>query len=252
MAWSCEQCGRNVVSNDLLCDLCHAAKPGADPEKVALGGQRDLIMEAHLRALALWYRIGAVLLVVGMVLMTATGMAATRGLGGMGGFGGDVMGGVLMTLAVITLLSAGGAYVLGHFLARYSNGARITGGVLTAIGLAWVVLSTVLAIVRASSESSYYDPYGGGYGARHYYGHSSGFGFGSVIITILYLLWIASVLWALFNKRSSQICSPRYRDIVARTPELTPPTFKSPFFIIPTALTVFAILFSAVLILPRL
>src|SRR5262249_13334832 len=147
----------------------------------------------------------------------------------------------------------GGAFVLGHFLARYSNGARITAGVLTIIGLAWIVLSAVLGLVRAASQPRLFEAYPA-YSSPHYYYNqpSTGWGFGTIILLLLYLLWIGSVLWALWNKRSSQICSERYRDIVARTPELSPPTFKSPFFIVPAALTVVAILFSLVIILPRL
>src|SRR5581483_4372628 len=239
MAWSCEQCGRSVTSNSLMCDLCGSAAPGADAAKVALGGQRDLIMEAHLRALAIWQRVGAVLMAVAALwLVGALAMAGSR-LGQFSGF----IGGIGAVMAAIFLAMAVGSWVLGHFLSRYSNGARITAGVLTSISLGWQVLSTGFAMFARPSYA--YDDYGsryGGYGMHH----SSGAGMWAVLSFILIVIWMSSVLWALFNRRSSKICTPEYRDIVAKTPELAPSTLKSAFFIIPAALGGFVLLLALV------
>ena len=243
MAWSCEQCGRSVTSNSLMCDLCGSAAPGADAAKVALGGQRDLIMEAHLRALAIWQRVGAVLMAVAAVwLVGALALSSSR----FGQFGGFI-GGVGTVMAAIFLAMAIGSWVLGHFLSRYSNGARITAGVLTSISLAWQVVSTGFALFARPSYA--YDEYGSRYGG---YGHSSGAGMWTVLSFLLIVIWMSSVLWALFNRRSSKICTPEYRDIVAKTPELVPSTLKSPYFIIPAALTGFVLLLALVVILPRM
>jgi hypothetical protein len=65
--WSCDTCGRPNKSNPLICEVCGASAPEADPGLVSLALQRDLPMEAHLRALAFWYRVGAVVMVVGGV-----------------------------------------------------------------------------------------------------------------------------------------------------------------------------------------
>jgi hypothetical protein len=247
MAWSCDQCGRNVVSNELMCDLCMAARPGADPQRIELARQRDLVMEAHLRALGLWYRIGAVLFTVGALISMVGGGALAFGFGRMSG----VVAGALLFGLAFTVVICGGAYVLGHFLARYYNGARITAAVLSCVGLAWMLLSFGLVLFASERGGNYYggDPYGIGH---HYYSRSSGVGFLQVIFMILAVVWMISVLWALFNGRSATICSPRYRDLAARTPELRPSTFKSPFFIVPLAVLCFLFLVMMVAIVPRL
>jgi hypothetical protein len=248
MAWSCDSCGRSVTSNPIMCDLCGSAAPGADPTKVALGGQRDLIMEAHLRALAIWQRVGGVLLGVAAVWLVGTSMLTSHE----GAFGGTLAA-VAMFGAVFCLVLAAGSFVIGHFLARYSNVARIIAGVLTALSAAMQLLRTG-ALLFMSSGSRYDGGYGDYNYPRHsyYYSYSSGPSGILIVVSLVALIWMIALLWVLFNARSSKICSDRYRDLVAKTPELRPPTFKSPFFVIPAALSGFMILLAMVVILPRL
>jgi hypothetical protein len=229
-----------------MCDLCGSAAPGADPTKVALGGQRDLIMEAHLRALALWQRVGGVLLAVAALWLIGTSLLTSSSPGD---FGGTVAA-LAMFVAVFCIVLAAGSFVIGHFLARYSNVARILAGVLTALSAVMQLLRTG-ALLFMSGGSRYGDSYGD-YGSRRYYSYSSGPSGILIVVSLVALIWMIALLWVLFNSRSSKICSDRYRDLVAKTPELRPPTFKSPFFVIPAALSGFAILLAMVVILPRL
>src|SRR5438094_653008 len=60
---------------------------------------------------------------------------------------------------------------------------------------------------------------------------------GLLAITLLASLpsiaWALAQMWALFRERSTRICTPDYRALVAQTPQLRVPTTGSPFFWIP-------------------
>ncbi len=237
MAWSCEQCGRSVTSNPLLCDLCGSAAPGADPAKVALAGQRDLHMEAHLRGLSIFYRGLSVLVLLFFALVLA-GVGSLGGFGGGGGFGGAFLGGAMVLVGGTAFVFCAGWYVLNHFVARFSNVARIIAGVLVALNVALVTVSTVMQLFATRAEMpSYY------YGSRPYY-YDSGPSIGWTIVKfLLFVGWSAGVLWVLFSRRTSEMCSDRYREIVAKTPEVQAPWYKSPFFVVPTGLISMLVIF---------
>jgi hypothetical protein len=225
MSWSCESCGRVVTTNQTICDRCGAAAPGADPRQVNLALQRDRIMEGHLMALALWHRIGAILVGV-LALGLLIGGGALFGIrhGELDG----AIGSMMAVVAVILILAAAFSYVLGHFIARLHAWARITAGVFAAIGLASNVLSMVAGLAMTSRMSDYG---GGGFG------FSSGPSVGGIIFrSLLSIAWSASIVWVFFNRRSSVITSPDYKLLVAQTPDVRPTTYKSPFFLIPLVL----------------
>jgi hypothetical protein len=227
MSWSCSSCGRLVTSNPTICDSCGAAAPGADPNYVNLALQRDRVMEGHLMALALWHRIGAVLVGLGAVALLIGGGS----LLGMGrhssGFEGAA-GGIMAMVAIILLVAGGFSYALGHFLARYAAWARITAGVFAAIGLAMNVISMVMGLwlsARMSDVSYGYSSYSSGPSAA-----------GVIIRGLISIAWAASITWVFFNRRSAQITTPAYQELVSQTPHIKPSTYRSPFFIIPMVL----------------
>ena len=240
MAWSCEQCGRHVT-NELLCDLCGTGKPGADPEKVRAGVQRDLVMESHLGALAIWYRIGAVLfaLVAAWALLSASTVAHHDVM--------FVLDNIVRAAAVALLLAGAGSFVLGHFLARRSNVARIIAGVLGSLSL---LLTTLRMGVVLFADST---PRYASYDSYHYsaYHQSSGVGY-ALFFFAVNVAWTCAVLWALFNRRAGDVCSGDYAAIVERTPELRPTPLRSPFFFLPLAAACFGLLILTIVALPRL
>jgi hypothetical protein len=231
--WSCDQCHKNVTSNPLICDACGAAAPGADPDTVAIALQRDLAIEAHLRALALWHRIGAVLVaVIAIAVMVQSGIVASRlSAEGLGDAVGLWLSGATVWVCSIVLAMCAGSYVLGHFLARYVDAARIVAGVLAVIEL-------VLAVVRTCGslalQSHRYSPYGS----------SSA---GTILAFLLNVVWTSCVAWVLLSSRAAHVCRPQYRTLVARTPALQPPTYRSPFFLIPTIVVALALLIALLL-----
>jgi hypothetical protein len=224
LSWSCSSCGRLVTSNPTICDSCGAAAPDADPAYVNLALQRDRVMEGHLMALALWHRIGAILIaVLALIMLIGGGAMLGMGHGGLGG----AAGGIMAFVAIVLIIAGGFSYVLGHFIARYAGWARITAGVFAAIGLAMNVISMVMGLFVASQVRDY-----GEFG-----GYSSGPSAAGIIIRgLISIAWAASITWVFFNRRSAQITTPAYQQLVAQTPHIRPNTYKSPFFIIPCIL----------------
>lgn len=227
--WSCETCGRPNKSNPLICETCGAAAPDADPGQVSLALQRDLPMEAHLRALALWYRVGAVLLVVGGVAFVwlfgwvGKALMSDRSLWAGWHGPGAMWAGALGYVGTFLVAAAAGSWLLGHFLSRYANGARIAAGVLTLLGL-------VLGTMQLAMTAMMFNRLTALYGDSGLAGPSLA---GPVAKFILSTLWMISIAWTLWSRRAAQVCAPAYRTIVARTAELQAPMAKSPFFIIP-------------------
>lgn len=231
--WSCDTCGRPNKSNPLICETCGAAAPGADAAQVSLALQRDLHMEGHLRALAFWYRVGAVLMVAGGATLLGVfgwiGGAAMRGGGGSPwGGSGAMWAGALGYVATFVLAAAGGSWVLGHFLSRFANGARIAAGVLTIVSLVLVAGRFVVTAMLYNRMSD--DLYGAYYARPSLAGPIASF--------LLSAIWSIAIAWTLFSGRAAQVCAPAYRTIVARTATMRAPMAKSPFFIVPLVGTI--------------
>lgn len=180
---------------------------------------RDLSMEGHLAAIGLWYRIVGMLGLVGIVLVLLA-VAASEPLQ----LRARTYAVTVFAICVVVLLGLLGStlvMVLGHHLARRSNAARLTAGLLTVLGLlgeGLALAGTAASILRPEMQE---DAAAAG---------SVGL---ALLVGILSLLWGLALLWALFNSRASWICSESYHRAVLRGPREAPYTFRSPFFWIP-------------------
>ncbi len=198
MSWVCRACSNTIEDEAQVCTVCGAARPRAGSLRGA-AASRDWGMEAHLRALAIWYRLGGVLAVIVALIFGFKGGGAMSGAGPLAQLG--------IALAVLMGLLGAAYCVLGELLARYWNAARIISAGLTILQMVGNLYSMVSAP-----------------------------GGGSIVGGLIGLAWYGAIAWALLNGRSSAICTAGYRDLVARSPSLKPPTFKSPFFWIPLVL----------------
>ena len=162
--------------------------------------KRDRWMEAHLRALSIWDRVLGVLCIIGTVWMVGDGV----------GLSIDSFSRHLPFVIQVVMFGSSGIllYLIGHFLARYRNVARIGAGIVMALRM----LGILAGLVELNSLSD-------------------------LISILISTAWTVAVLWALFNKRAVRICTENYRLLVSRTPRVVPPTFKSPFFWVPLILT---------------
>ncbi|HEY1585708.1 MAG TPA: hypothetical protein VGH63_08465, partial [Polyangia bacterium] len=123
--WSCDTCGRPNHRNPLICGTCGAAAPDASPDQVALALQRDVAMESHFRGLAFWYRVGAIVFGVGFLAMFGVVGGALMGLNSSLHGSNALVASAFGYVAMFVVAFAAGSYVLGHYLARFTNGARI-------------------------------------------------------------------------------------------------------------------------------
>lgn len=102
------------------------------PEAYREAGRRDVVMEGHLRALALWQMVPAVLgaiVVLGLLVASVVGQLGAASL---------VLIAVPGALVVAT-------YALGHFLWRYHSAARLIHLIIAALG----VLGSLFELIAA-------------------------------------------------------------------------------------------------------
>lgn len=231
--WSCDTCGRPNRHNPLICETCGAAAPGADADQVTLALQRDLAMESHLRGLAFWYRGGAVLVGLGALAM----LAILRSLQASAVFDptlrSPVWAGVAGWLVTVAVVAIAGSWILGHYLVRFANGARIAAAVLGIVGLAFGFLRFVLTCVAYSKLSDLY-------GSSPMLDAMRPSLLGPIAMFVLSAAWSAAIILTLLSGRAAQVCSPAYRTIVARTAQMKASTVKTPFFVVPLVVTILA------------
>jgi hypothetical protein len=173
--------------------------------------KRDLSMEANVLAISLWYRIAAVagLLLGGGVVLLAFDRLSPERQGG---------------ARVVVIAGLAGCvffYVMGHYLAKFSNAARNVARLVTFL----TILGNFFAIIRP----------GGAIDRGHY---------AMAILNAVSILWLLAVQWALFNARTAQICTEEYRTLLRTGPAEKPPVFGSNYFRAPF----FLIAFSAVIV----
>ena len=229
--WSCDTCGRPNHRNPLICETCGASAPNASADAVNLALQRDLAMESHFRGLAFWYRVGAIVFGVGFLAMFGLMGSALIGLGGGSSLHGDnaLWASAFGYVAMFVIAVVAGSYVLGHYLARFANGARIAAAVLTLVSLAAQVLQFIFTCVAYSRVSELYanNPYASGPSLA-----------GPIVMFLLSVLWCGAIVFTLLSGRAAQICAPAYRTIVARTAVMRASLVKTPFFVVPLVCTI--------------
>ena len=212
--WECVKCHNFVLSHPSLCDLCRTPRPvdasGAPAgtgDSAAILGKRDLAIEAHVRAVAIWYRAGAAIVGASTLLfalvMLNDAMEYTRGRGAR-------MLAIAIPLLITEALCAG-MFVIGTRLSRFSEFGRIAGAVAEGLlGLVqlWGIVAAILA--------------------------HDGVRLGvTVVQTLVSGAWIAAVMLLLLSKRAAAICTPSYRELVADRTDQQPPIYGSPFFWVP-------------------
>jgi hypothetical protein len=196
-------CGFRLEARDALagrkikCPTCRepitvpgVIDPAAPRRSLPRGsGGRDLRMEAHYKAIAIWYRLGGYLtlaagLVVLLMFIASPGRYDLPGL----------------ALRLAATFGVGGlCLVIGIYLARFANQARLVAAVLT-------VLSALGQFAQVARRP----------------GHS--------LSAAISLAILAAFLWAFLSKRGAALCSEEYAEKMAQTPHLKPATFASPFF----------------------
>jgi hypothetical protein len=224
--WSCDTCGRPNHRNPLICSTCGASAPGADPDQVSLALQRDLAMESHLRALGFWYRLGAVLAGVGFLALFGVAGRALLGLSSSSLRGtGALWASAFGYIALFVVALAAGSYVLGHFLGRFANGARLAAGILTIVSLAFGLLRFVVTCIAYSRLSDLYGDAGMLYDRPSLAA--------PIAMFMLSTLWSGAIVFTLLSGRAAAVCSPAYRTVVARTASMKASLVKTPFFVVP-------------------
>jgi hypothetical protein len=199
-----------IDAQAVACPFCQqpaGVKAGTREGVKEAAARRDLAMEAHVTAIALWYRIGALLGGVGLVLVLVSTI----------GSAGRIRSEMMVIIVVVLALCLGLVvlmYLLGLHLGRFSNTARIIALVLTLLGMAGSVLQMGMAsVLSVGSPYSKGPPLGP-----------------SVAMHLVSLCWSAAYLWALYNRRAVALCTPEYIEGVSRSPGVRPPTYGSPFF----------------------
>lgn len=210
----CPECGEMAEGGAAVCSFCQApmGKPRKQAHKAASdpSAGRDLQMEAHVSAIALLYRITALLGgVVCLMLLISTVAAGERMWARMSG----ILIILMVVIAVIGLL----VYALGHFLGKFSNAARIIAMILGLVGLVGNIFSIGLAIITGM------DPRVTGMPPLPL----------TILMHVLSMGWGVAILWALYNSRAASLCTETYIQRVASSPDVKPPTFASPFFWLP-------------------
>jgi len=156
--------------------------------------QRDLRMEAHLSAVAIWFRVWAHLGagLVALILVLSIWAGTWRGSAGFRTFGWT---GVVLGLLFVAL----GA--LGYFLARYGNDARLISSVIA-------LLFFVYSVRQVYRVREVWD----------------------ALLSLMTFVSAAALTWLCLNRRAARICTDDYREQAGRLPAPVRFSLRSPFF----------------------
>lgn len=227
-ATSCPACGReNAMASrpgGLQCMFCGASpkgapdaqpprrrplrrplgRPGSGLRRAALAaGHRYVNHEAHIRALAIWARIGGIFAILGGIIFMAFLTSIPGGARGAGAF--QAIAGVF---GVILLAFGVGYLLIGIYMAKYHAWARWTYVGLTSLGMLMNLLGFMANPVPQE-----------------------------MVGVVINLAWAGACLWVMLGGPSATIFTDDYRALVASMgPSVYIPTYKSPFFWIPAAL----------------
>lgn len=228
--WSCDGCGIANHHDRLICETCGAAAPGATADEVSMALRRDLAMESHLRALSFWYRVGAVLF--GATLLGLLALVGGALFGALASLHGSaaLWAGAVGYVAMFTIAAAAGSYLIGHYLGRFANGARIAAGVTSLVALALSIVRFVLACMVYARIAAAFDDAGSSFARPSLAA--------PIAMLILSALWSGAIAVTLLSGRAAAVCAPAYRTIVARTARMKASLVKTPFFVVPLAVTI--------------
>ena len=142
---------------------------------------------------------------------------------------------LVILVAMFVIAAAAGSYVLGHYLGRFANGARIAAAILSIVGLAFTLLRFVVTCIAYSRFSSIYGD-SGLYDMRPSLA-------GPIAMFVLSTIWSGAIIFTLLSGRAAAVCAPAYRTIVARTATMKASMVKTPFFVIPLVAVILMALF---------
>ena len=163
-------------------------------------GARDLSMESHFLAIGFWYRVFGVLTFLSAVFLISSSMM--KGGGMKAGAGGE------FPIVFVLLFSSVLQFSVGHFMAKFSNAARIFCVFALVIALAF----TVWSIVNSD---------GGLIGIKKVV---------SIAVPSLLVLFSISMLYVLSIPRAAKVCRKEYQELLKKTPEPKTRPSDSPFF----------------------
>jgi hypothetical protein len=180
------------------------ARHGDGLEAAEAAASRDVDQERHVRAIAFWWRLSAVLglvALVGALLVSALGGIPLR---------------LVLPMLIVPALTTGVSWVLGQALWRYHDAGRWVAIALNGLG---VVLG-VGGILSVLSQGAVL---------------LAGAG-------LIQVAWPAAIVQCLLSPRSAALCTAEYREAVERSPGVSVPWWTSPFFLVPVALCGLALL----------
>lgn len=184
------------------------AGDGSGFEAAQAAASRDVDQERHLRAIAFWWRLSAVL---GVVCIVGAIIAAVF-------FGLPLR--FLLPALVAPAFSTGCSYLLGRALWTYHDAARWVTLVLNGIGLVLGVGGVLSVLAQGGILIA---------GAA-----------------TLQLAWPAAIVQCLLQPRSAALCTEEYRLNVERSPGVRVAWWTSLFFIVPAVLIGLALLLALV------
>lgn len=164
---------------------------------------RDLVTEAHLRALSIWYRVAGVLGAILGVVVAALLFLLVSALAGV--FGEKVPMDLFVLAGAAAVAVSVVLFFVGRGLGRHHDGARIGA----------VVLLVLLALPAAVSLVW------------------PRFGPAGFVSVALELVFVGAQIQLLVSARARAVCQPTYRALMAATPRVRASLRATPWIWIP-------------------